>query len=55
MLIDVSEWSSEAAIERAHEMPEVLAMWERFEKCCDFIKLDELAEVHDDFPGFEAI
>lgn len=54
-IIDVSEWTDEEAIARAHQTPEVLELWQRFEACSDFVKLDSLAEVHQDFPTFDAV
>jgi hypothetical protein len=53
--IEVSEWVSDEAIQRAHGMPEVLALWQRFEGCAQFVRLDTLKEVHDNFATFEAI
>lgn len=55
VIVQVSEWCSEEAIEKAHETPEVLAMWKRFEACSEFVKLDALAEVRDEFATLEAI
>ena len=55
VLIQVSEWSSDEAIAKAHETPEVLAMWDRFAACSEYVKLDSLAEVHEDFATFDAI
>lgn len=55
VIVDNSEWASEEAIERAHRTPEVLALWMRFEACCEFVKLDSLQEVHEMFATFEAV
>ncbi len=55
VLIQVSEWSSDEAIAKAHETPEVLAMWDRFAACSEYVKLDSLAEVHEDFATFDPI
>jgi quinol monooxygenase YgiN len=54
-LIDVSEWTDDAAIERAHTTPEVLELWQRFDACCSYVKLDTLAESHQDFATFNAV
>lgn len=54
-IIHVSEWVDDDAITRAHSNPEVLALWQRFSDCCDFIKLDLLSESHDTFATFDAI
>lgn len=55
VILDVSEWASEEAIARAHQTPEVLALWMRFDACCEFVRLDTLKEAHEDFATFEAV
>jgi hypothetical protein len=55
VIIEVSEWVSQEAIDRAHREPEVLALWERYGRCCEYVKLGALAEAGDDFAVFEAI
>lgn len=54
-ILDVSEWVDEAAIDRAHTLPEVHELWRQYGTCCDYAKLEELAEVHHDFATFEAV
>ena len=54
-IIDVSEWTDEAAIATAHETPEVLELWKRFESCSEYVKLESLDEVGHEFATFEAI
>lgn len=54
-LVDVSEWVDDSAIDRAHHTPEVLELWQRFDACSSYIKLDTLAESHQDFATFDAI
>ncbi len=54
-IIDVSEWTDEAAIARAHETPEVLELWERYETCCEYVKLESLDEIGLDFATFESV
>lgn len=54
-IIDVSEWTSAEAICKAHETPEVLELWQKFDACCDYVKLDSLSEVGEDFATFEAL
>ena len=53
-IIDVSEWTDEAAIARAHETPEVLELWKRFDECSSYAKLETLEEIRHDFATFEA-
>lgn len=54
-IIDVSEWVDDAAIARAHETPEVLALWQRFDDCSDYVKLDSLDEIRQEFATFDAV
>ncbi len=55
VLIQASEWTDDEAIEKAHQTPEVLEMWQRFDACSTYVKLGELGESHDDFATFDAI
>lgn len=55
VIISVSEWVDDDAITRAHSHPEVLAMWERFGACCEYVKLESISESQDDFATFEAV
>jgi len=54
-ILDVSEWVDDAAIAAAHETPEVLELWQRFEACSDYRRLNSLAEAHHDFATFESV
>jgi hypothetical protein len=54
-IIEVSEWIDDDAIAKAHKSPQVLALWERFESCSTYVKLDTLPESHEDFASFEAV
>jgi catechol 2,3-dioxygenase-like lactoylglutathione lyase family enzyme len=55
VMLEAFEWASSAAIERAHHMPEVLAMWERFSTTCDVVRLQELPEATQMFAEFQAL
>ena len=55
IIITISEWASAEAIEKAHHTPEVLALWDRFFACCQWVKLQGLHEAAEDFATFEAI
>lgn len=48
-VIEVFEWKSKAAIEKAHSNPAVLAMWDKYQKVCDYVPVSEVAEAHDLF------
>lgn len=54
-IVEVFEWVSEEAIAAAHSHPEVLAMWQRYEACCTYKTLADLAEASQMFPGYEPI
>lgn len=43
-VVEVFEWASAEAIQRAHENPRVLAMWEEFGAVCDFVPIGQLPE-----------
>ena len=54
-ILDVSEWVDDDAIDRAHEHPEIHALWARFEECCTYETLQSLDEVAGMFPTFDAV
>lgn len=54
-LLEIFEWVSQAAIDAAHTNPAVLALWERYAACCDYVTLGDLAEAGAMFPGFELV
>ncbi len=53
--VEVFEWKSAAAIETAHENPQVRAMWARFEAACTYESLGNLKESKDLFANFESV
>ena len=55
VLIQISEWLDDEAIRMAHETLKVLELWQRFDACSTYVKLDSLTESHDDFATFGAI
>jgi quinol monooxygenase YgiN len=54
-IIEVFEWSSQAAIDAAHTNPEVLKMWERYAEACEYVPLATIKECSDMFAMFEPI
>jgi hypothetical protein len=54
-LLELFEWTSEDAVERAHHDPVVQALWERFASVCDFVALGTLPEAQEMFPHFEPV
>ena len=55
VVIQVAEWVDDEAIRKAHETPEVLALWDRFNTCSDYVKLEAIAECREDFATFDAL
>ena len=51
-VIEVFEWKSELAIEKAHSNPVVLKMWERFAEACDYIPICKVEEAANLFSQF---
>ncbi len=54
-IIEVFEWKSEEAIEKAHKSEAVLKLWKKFEEASTYIPLSELKESKNVFPGFEPL
>jgi hypothetical protein len=54
-IVEVFEWVSEEAAQKAHEHPEIAAVWESMGKVGDVAALSSLAEVQRPFPHFEPI
>jgi hypothetical protein len=54
-LLEIFEWTSPEAIDAAHANPAVLALWERYAACCDYVTLGDLAEARAMFPGFALV
>lgn len=53
--VEVFEWKSQAAIDRAHGDPAVQQMWKAFGEACEYRKLADLAEASDLFAGFTPV
>ncbi|WP_375201101.1 putative quinol monooxygenase [Hyphococcus sp.] len=53
--VEVFCWKSQAAIDAAHENPNVLAMWEKYAELCDFVTIGDLAEAKQMFSPFAPV
>jgi hypothetical protein len=51
-IIEVFEWLSDEAIQKAHSNPEVLKMWGEYAEVCDYVPLNTLSESNMMFAGF---
>lgn len=54
-IVEVFEWVSEDAVQKAHEHPEVAAVWELMGKVGSIAALSSLPEVQHPFPHFEPV
>lgn len=54
-IIEIFEWKSEDAIEKAHSSKSVLKLWEKFEEACEYIPITNIEEAKGLFPGFEPV
>lgn len=54
-ILEVFEWKSQQAIEQAHRNPQVLKLWKRYDACCTYVRMNDLAESRHVFPGFEPV
>ena len=54
-VVEVFEWASAEAIERAHSNAAVGALWAEFGAACDDVPLAGLAEAQDMFAEFEPV
>jgi hypothetical protein len=54
-VIEHFEWVDQDAMAAAHEHPEVLAMWGRYEACCVYGTLADLSNATSMFPEFELL
>ena len=55
IIVEVFEWVSQEAIQRAHENPAVLELWRRFEAVCTYETPANLVEFQKMFSHFEPI
>lgn len=54
-IIEVFEWVDEASHKRAHEHPEIAAIWERMAQIGGMPTLASLPECAETFPHFEPV
>jgi len=54
VIVEVFEWA-EGAVAKAHEHPDIQAMWGRYAAVCDYVPLRDLPEAADMFATFAPI
>ena len=53
--LEIFEWKSGDAIEKAHHNENVLALWKRFEEVCEYVSLMEIEECKHMFADFAPV
>jgi hypothetical protein len=53
-IVEVFEWK-DGAVERAHAMPEIHALWGKYGEVCDYISLRDVAETAQLFATFAPV
>jgi hypothetical protein len=51
-ILEVFEWVSKEAVERAHTDEAIKALWAQFEAACEYVSLSSIAESQRPFPHF---
>jgi quinol monooxygenase YgiN len=54
-IVEVFEWRSAEAVQKAHSNPAVHALWAEFGAACDYTPLTKLAEAQQMFAEFDAV
>ena len=54
-IVEIFEWRSQAAVDAAHANPRVHALWQRYEACCAYVTLADLAEARELFAHFDLV
>jgi len=54
-IVEVFEWLSQDAIDRAHASPKVQALWAEFSLACDYVPVGSLAETSRPFSEFRSL
>jgi len=54
-IIEVFEWLSAEAIQKAHTNPEVQKMWGEYAAVCDYVPLSSLSEASNMFADFTPV
>lgn len=54
-IIEIAEWKSSEAIDKAHQSEKVRAVWDQISSVAELTSLSSLAEAQYPFPNFKAI
>ena len=54
-VLEIFDWYSQEAVERAHTHPEVQKIWAAFSQVCEYVTLGDLKEAGAPFAHFERL
>jgi quinol monooxygenase YgiN len=54
-IIEIAEWKSTEAIDKAHHSEKVMAVWDKISSVAELTSLSSLAEAQYPFPNFKAL
>ncbi|NHC39739.1 hypothetical protein G6549_07140 [Bacillus sp. MM2020_1] len=54
-IIEIAEWRSTEAIEKAHQSAAVMAVWDKISSLAELTSLSTLAEAQERFPNFKLL
>ncbi|MEH7305153.1 putative quinol monooxygenase [Neobacillus drentensis] len=54
-IIEIAEWRSTEAIEKAHQSAKVMAVWDKIGSLAELTSLSTLAEAQQPFPNFKPL
>lgn len=54
-VLEIFEWISDEAAQHAHDVPEVRALWQRFETVCSWGRPGEVPGMGEFFPHFSPL
>jgi hypothetical protein len=54
-IIEIAEWKSNVAIEKAHQSSKVMKVWDQISSVAELTSLSSLSEAQHPFPNFKAL
>lgn len=54
VIVEVFEWA-DGGVDRAHQHPDVQALWQRYAEVCDYVPLNTLPESREMFATFAPV
>lgn len=54
-IIEIAEWKSNEAIEKAHQSANVMSVWNKISSVAELTSLSSLSEAQEPFPNFKPL